>query len=127
MFKYILSVCLLSFIICASCKNALGPDNARHIAGTYNITMNNAQYPVNGDYLVVTKVDKNHVKVVIDYGNSSSTDIVLPKMEITKNGNTYDVDQSFSNFTSIGNVNGNTFTLDLNDTNGSYIHIVAVK
>lgn len=127
MVKYIVAACLLSVMLCMSCNKAVGPDNARHIAGTYNITMNNAQAPVYGDYLVVTKLDKNHVKVVVNYGNSTYTDLVLDKMTITKNGNTYDVDQSFSNYTSIGNVNGNTFTLDLNYINGSYIHIVASK
>jgi hypothetical protein len=127
MLKHIVCACLIFLIICISCKNALGPDNARHIAGTYSITMNSNQSNTYGDYLVVTKINKNNVKVVINYANSSSTDIVLDKMSITKNGSVYDVDQLFSNFSSSGNINGNTFTLNLNYVNGSYLQVIAVK
>lgn len=127
MLKYITSACLFFVIVCTSCKKAFGPDNAKAIRGTYSITSNSAQYPVLGDYLIITKIDHNSVKVVIDYANSSSADIVLDKMTITKNGNTYDIDRSYSTFSSTGNVNGNTCTLNLNYVSGNYIRIVASK
>ena len=39
--------------------------------------------------------NKNTVKVIIDYANSSSTDIVIDKMTTKKNGSDYNVRSIF--------------------------------
>jgi hypothetical protein len=136
MLKPLLSICLLSAIVFSGCNAAVDPDNASAITGTYAMTVYNTQAgntnnPPSGNNLVVTKVDKNNVKVVIDYADPSSTDVVLDKMAITKNGSTYKLSESFSNATSSGTVSGNNFTFDLTYTsgtyNGHYVHIEAVK
>jgi hypothetical protein len=136
--KLILSICLLSAIVFSGCNAAVDPDNASAITGTYamttyntytyssNQTLNNSN-PPSGNNLIVTKVDKNNVKVVIDYANNSSADVTLDKMTITKSGSTYKLAQSFSNASSSGSITGNTFTLDVNYTNNDYVHIVAVR
>lgn len=136
MLKYLFSACVLSSIIFSNCTGSINPDNASAITGTYRMTVYNTQAgnnnnPASGNNMVVTKVDKNTVKVVIDYANPSSTDVILDKMVITKNGSVYNLAQSFNNATSSGNVNGSTLTLNMTytsgPTNGNWVHIESVK
>jgi len=97
----------------------------------YNTKTSTNNNPAPNNNMVVTKVDKNTVKVVMDYADPTATDVVMDKMAITKNGSVCNVAQTFSNATSSGNFNGTTFTFDLTytsgPTNGDYVHVVAVK
>ena len=138
MLKHLLSACILASIVFVSCKKAEeDPDNANAITGTYKMTVYNTKTggnnsnPAPGNNMVITKVDKNTVKVVMDYADPSATDLVFDKMAIKKNGSVYNLSQNFSNATSTGNVNGSTFTLDMTYTsgpdNGNWVHVVSVK
>ncbi|HSY62904.1 MAG TPA: hypothetical protein VK796_13560 [Cytophaga sp.] len=130
--KLIFSICLLSAIVFSGCNGAVDPDNASAITATYAMTTYNTQAgnnsnPPSGNNLIVTKVDKNNVKVVIAYASNPSADVTLDKMAITKNGSTYNLAESFTNASSSGSVTGNTITLDVNYTNNNYVHIIGVK
>jgi len=131
MLKYLFSVCILSSIIFSGCKNAVDPDNASAIAGTYKMTVYNTDAasnsnPAPGNNVILSKIDKNTVKAVVVYSNTSNT-VTLDQIAITKSGSNYNLSKSYSNASASGSVSGSTLQLNVNYTNGTYAHITAVK
>ncbi len=84
--------------------------------------------PNSADKLVVSRVDNNNVKVVIDYyNNAAGPDVILSKMAITKSGNDYKLSQSFPNGTGNATISGNTINFTVAYTNGNYANITGIK
>lgn len=119
----------LSLFSC-NVKTEVNPDHATAIAGTYAIKTYQTNSSTNnnvaaGNNLVITKVDNNTVKVVIDY--ATGTDVTSDKVAITKSDNMYKLSQSFSNASAAGAVSGSTASWSIAYNDGSYANVTATK
>lgn len=135
MLKYLFSACILSSIIFSSCSGkadvAVDPDNASAITGTYKMTKyvtetSTSNNPASGNNVILTKIDKNNVKAVVVYSNTTNT-VDLDNIAITKSGSNYSLAKTYSNASVSGTVTGSTLQLNVNYTNGTYALITAVK
>ncbi len=132
--KKLILISLVTGIAFFSCskKDKVDANYAAKIAGTYDMTSyitqsGNSGDPDAGNNLVVTRIDDKSVKVVIDYVSSTSSDVTLDNMTITKSGSDYVLAQTFSNGSGAGTITGNTFNFKLTYTNGNYVTIIATK
>jgi hypothetical protein len=73
-------------------------DHAAMVAGTYALGSYDNQLGAYGllveDKVVITRINNNHIKIHVDFYNSTD-DIIADEVQITPNGNRYNLAQTY--------------------------------
>ncbi len=107
------------------------PNHAAQIEGTYVMqayeTQSGASVPSADDKVIIERVSDETVNLTIDYAIPSANDVVLDGMTVTKNGDDFLLERTFSNGEASGEVAENILTLNINYSSGTYAIITAEK
>jgi hypothetical protein len=94
---------------------------------TSYVTASGASANVQNEKVTLTKVDDTHVDIVIDYSDPTTSDVDLDNVFVETSSDGYELSKEFSNATVDGTVVGDSLTLNVTYTSGSYVNIIAGK